>query len=124
MNAREDMRSRGYRTVAEVAHATGFSEDTVRRWVRNKDVEALKLGRGGRNTPAVYILAESVVSHLGEHTRERINAPQISIGDRGVRLYATEAECRAYIDGLREVVNRVDAVIQKDRQDWLVKATW
>lgn len=35
-------------TIAEVAESLGVSSGTVRRWIRNGDLEALKLGTGER----------------------------------------------------------------------------
>ena len=107
MNLKQKMRAEGYRTVAEVASATGFSKDSVRRWVRGGLLRYTRVGAGGRDTPSIYIDGESVVEHLGEDFREKLGMTLFWCGDPHTREFETEREADAFMMGVRYANSRV-----------------
>ena len=105
MSTPQDMARLGYYSVAKVAQACDVTEDTVRRWVRSGTVSSRRVGKGGRDTPSIYISAESVMERnpgLAEVIASRLGFERLSGMEPHPRFrWGSEALANAFIEGCR-----------------------
>ena len=96
---RDSLEMRGYMPVSDVAVALGMAADTIRRWCRKGSVEFERVGKGGRDSPSIYVDAASVASYVGGAAERLLNVKPFELSDPSVYKFATIAEVDAFIEG-------------------------